>query len=59
MGAPEPHVLTTDQGDALWFLGSSSPSRRRLSDPGPFDPAALRDAAALHHIEIFGPPPTA
>jgi hypothetical protein len=22
MGTPEPYVLTTDQGDALWFLGS-------------------------------------
>jgi mannose-6-phosphate isomerase-like protein (cupin superfamily) len=32
-------------------------AERRLPDPGPVDPAALAHAAALHGVEILGPPP--
>ena len=32
-------------------------AERRLPDPGPVDPAALGHAAALHGMEILGPPP--
>jgi hypothetical protein len=32
-------------------------TERRLPDPGPVDPAALGHAAAMHGMEILGPPP--
>jgi quercetin dioxygenase-like cupin family protein len=50
--------LTTVAGfeDFAAAVGVPAPERR-LPDPGPLDPAALGHAAALHRIEILGPPP--
>lgn len=51
--------LTTPAGFEAFAAAVGAPAlERRLPDPGPFDPAALGHAAALHHIEILGPPPT-
>ncbi len=56
--------LTTPAGfeDFAALVGGAAPERR-LPDPAPLDaapvdPAAIGHAAALHHIEILGPPPT-
>ncbi len=52
--------LTTPAGFEGFAAAAGEPAReRRLPDPGPVDPAALGHAAALHGIEILGPPPTA
>ncbi len=50
--------LTTPAGfeDFAGLVGEPA-TERRLPDPGPVDPAALGHAAALHHLEILGPPP--
>jgi len=61
VGADEPlHALqlTTPAGFEDFAAAVGEPAReRRLPDPGPLDPAALGHAAALHGIEILGPPP--
>lgn len=52
--------LTTPSGFEDFAAAVGGPAAaRRLPDPGPIDPAALGHAAALHHIELLGPPPTA
>jgi mannose-6-phosphate isomerase-like protein (cupin superfamily) len=50
--------LTTPAGfeDFAAVVGVPA-ERRELPVPGPVDPAALGHAAALHRIEILGPPP--
>ena len=51
--------LTTPAGFEGFAAAAGEPAReRRLPDPGPVDPAALGHAAALHGIEILGPPPS-
>ena len=69
----EPHTFLVAPGEPLRALQITTPAgfedfaaavggpalERRLPDPGPIDPAALGHAAALHAIEILGPPPTA
>lgn len=51
--------LTTPAGFEDFAAAAGAPaSERRLPDPGPIDPVALGHAAALHHIELLGPPPT-
>jgi len=61
VGPDEPlHALqlTTPAGFEDFAAAVGSPAlEHRLPDPGPLDPAALGHAAALHHIEILGPPP--
>ncbi len=61
VGADEPlHALqlTTPAGFEDFAALAGAPAlERRLPDPGPLDPAALGHAAAMHHIEILGPPP--
>jgi mannose-6-phosphate isomerase-like protein (cupin superfamily) len=50
--------LTTPGGFENFAAAVGAPApERRLPDPGPVDPAALGHAAALHQIEILGPPP--
>lgn len=50
--------LTTPAGFEDFAAAVGSPAlERRLPEPGPVDPAALGHAAALHRIEILGPPP--
>ena len=50
--------ITTPAGFEDFAAAVGEPAtQRRLPDPGPLDPAALGHAAALHHIEILGPPP--
>lgn len=52
--------ITTPAGFEAFAAAVGTPAlERRLPDPGPLDPAALGHAAAQHHIEILGPPPTA
>ena len=52
--------ITTPAGFEDFAAAVGQPAtQRRLPDPGPLDPAALGHAAALHHIEILGPPPSA
>jgi mannose-6-phosphate isomerase-like protein (cupin superfamily) len=50
--------ITTPGGfeDFAAAVGGEAPEHR-LPDPGPVDPAALAHAAALHGVEILGPPP--
>jgi uncharacterized cupin superfamily protein len=51
--------LTTPAGFEDFAAAVGEPAtERRLPDPGPVDPAALGHAAALHNIEILGPPPS-
>lgn len=51
--------LTTPSGFEKFVAAAGRPAaERRLPDPGPIDPAALGHAAALHNIEILGPPPS-
>lgn len=51
--------LTTPSGFESFAAAVGAPAtERRLPDPGPMDAAALGHAAALHNIEILGPPPT-
>ena len=66
-----PHTFTVEADHPLRCLQITTPAgfedfaaevgepatQRRLPDPGPLDPAALGHAAALHQIEILGPPP--
>ena len=66
-----PHTFTVGAGEPLHVLQLTTPAgfedfaaavgqpagQRRLPDPAPVDPAALGHAAALHRIEILGPPP--
>lgn len=50
--------LTTPSGFEDFAAAVGAPAlERRLPDPTPLDPMALGHAAALHHIEILGPPP--
>lgn len=50
--------LTTPAGFEHFAAMAGEPAReRRPPDPAPLDPAALGHAAAMHHIEILGPPP--
>jgi mannose-6-phosphate isomerase-like protein (cupin superfamily) len=52
--------LTTPAGFEGFAAAVGEPAlERRLPQPGPVDPAALGHAAALHRIEILGPPPAA
>ena len=51
--------LTTPSGFEDFAAEVSTPALEgRLPDPGLIDSAALGHAAASHHIEILGPPPT-
>jgi mannose-6-phosphate isomerase-like protein (cupin superfamily) len=50
--------ITTPSGFEEFASAVGQPAaERRLPDPGPLDPAALGHAAALHAIEMLGPPP--
>jgi mannose-6-phosphate isomerase-like protein (cupin superfamily) len=50
--------LTTPAGfETFAAVAGASATERRLPDPAPVDPAALGHIAALHGIEILGPPP--
>lgn len=50
--------LTTPAGfENFAALVGQPAAEARLPDPQPVDPAALGHAAALHHIELLGPPP--
>lgn len=50
--------LTTPAGFESFAEAVGAPAAsRRLPDPAPVDPAALAHAAALHGVEILGPPP--
>ncbi len=50
--------ITTPGGFEDFVSAAGHPaSTRTLPEPGPVDPAALGHAAALHAIEILGPPP--
>ncbi len=52
--------ITTPSGFERFAAMAGGPAaERRLPDPGPVDPAALAHAAALHGLEILGPPPSA
>ena len=52
--------LTTPAGFEEFAAAVGEPAReRRLPDPGQVDPAAMAHTAALHGIEILGPPPSA
>ena len=52
--------ITTPAGFEDFAAAVGEPAtQRRLPDPGPLDPTALGHAAALHHIEILGAPPSA
>lgn len=61
VGADEPLLalqLTTPGGFEGFAAAVGAPAaERRLPDPGPIDPAALGHAAAMHRLEILGPPP--
>jgi hypothetical protein len=63
VGLTEPlHTLqlTTPAGFEDFAAAVGVPARhRRLPEPEPVDPAALGHAAALHDIDILGPPPAA
>jgi mannose-6-phosphate isomerase-like protein (cupin superfamily) len=50
--------LTTPAGFEEFAAAVGVPAaERRLPQPGPVDPAALGHAAAMHRMEILGPPP--
>jgi uncharacterized cupin superfamily protein len=50
--------ITTPAGFEAFAAAVGEPAaERRMPAPGPIDPAALGHAAAMHGIEIFGPPP--
>jgi mannose-6-phosphate isomerase-like protein (cupin superfamily) len=52
--------ITTPSGFEEFARAVGEPAaQRRLPDPGPIDPLALAHAAALHNVEILGPPPIA
>ncbi|MGD9530052.1 cupin domain-containing protein [Pseudonocardia sp.] len=52
--------LTTPSGFEHFAAAAGEPARElRLPDAGPVDPAALARIAALHGIELLGPPPQA
>ncbi len=67
-----PHTFLVDSAQALRTLQITTPAgferfaaavgepapHRSLPDPSPVDPGALAHAAALHGVEILGPPPT-
>lgn len=69
----EPHTFIVGPRDPLRCLQLTTPAgfehfaaqmgepaaAPRLPDPAPVNPAALGHAAALHHIDILGPPPAA
>jgi mannose-6-phosphate isomerase-like protein (cupin superfamily) len=61
VGADEPLralQITTPSGFEHFAAAVGEPaSLRRLPEPAPVDPSALGRAAALHAIEILGPPP--
>ncbi len=51
--------ITTPAGFEHFAAAVGRPAeQRRLPDPMPVDPAALAHAAALHGIELVGPPPS-
>ncbi|MHC3475392.1 cupin domain-containing protein [Streptomyces sp. 7R007] len=51
--------ITTPSGFEDFATDVGTPAgEHRLPDPAPFDPATLSHAAARHHIEILGPPPS-
>ncbi|MQA33523.1 cupin domain-containing protein [Modestobacter roseus] len=51
--------ITTPAGFEQFAAAVGEPAtERRLPDPAPVDPAALAHAAALHGLEILGPPPS-
>ena len=50
--------ITTPSGFEQFAAAVGGPADgRRLPDPGPVDPVALAHAAAMHGVEILGPPP--
>ena len=50
--------ITTPAGFEQFAAAVGAPaSQRRLPDPAPVDPAVLAHAAALHGVELLGPPP--
>ena len=50
--------ITTPSGFEQFAAAVGEPAgERRLPDPGPVDPAAMAHAAAMHGVEILGPPP--
>ncbi len=50
--------ITTPAGFEQFAASAGEPaSQRRLPDPAPVDPAALAHTAALHGVELLGPPP--
>ena len=50
--------ITTPSGFEQFAAAVGGPAdERRLPDPGPVDPAAMAHAAAMHGVEILGPPP--
>jgi uncharacterized cupin superfamily protein len=50
--------ITTPSGFEDFAAAVGEPAaERRLPEPAPVDPAALGHAAALHAVEILGPPP--
>jgi mannose-6-phosphate isomerase-like protein (cupin superfamily) len=59
--SPEPLralQITVPGGFEKFAAEAGAPAtERRLPDPGPVDPAALGHAAAMHGMEILGPPP--
>lgn len=49
--------ITTPAGFEQFAAAVGEPAaQRRLPDPAPVDPAALAHAAALHGLELLGPP---
>jgi mannose-6-phosphate isomerase-like protein (cupin superfamily) len=58
-----PHTFVVDSAEPLRCLQITTPSgfedfAAAVGAPAPLDPAALGHAAARHHIEILGPPPS-
>lgn len=52
--------LTTPAGFERFAADAGTPAaERRLPDRAPVDPAALAHSAALHGVELLGPPPGA
>jgi mannose-6-phosphate isomerase-like protein (cupin superfamily) len=51
--------ITTPAGFEQFAAAVGQPAtQRRLPDQAPIDPATLAHAAALHGVELLGPPPT-
>ena len=54
--------ITARAGFERYVAAAGTPASERVlpqPDPSPIDPVALAHVAALHGIEILGPPPTA